>query len=188
VTIRAALLQLLDEGPRHGYQLKVDFEARTGGIWPLNVGQVYTTLDRLARDGCVEEVPGSADTGEAGGGAPPRTYRITEDGRGELKQWLASSPTEGGPPRDELITKVLLAMGRGPENAEGDAGVAPVIQVIDDQRSALFLALQLGRRQQRQREDAAERLAHDAVLTRIEADITWLDRCEELIRQQGSAR
>jgi DNA-binding PadR family transcriptional regulator len=175
VTIRAALLQLLDEGPRHGYQLKVDFETRTGGIWPLNVGQVYTTLDRLARDLAVEEIDTPPGT-ETGAGGTPRTYRITEDGRAELKQWLAASPVEGGPPRDELITKVLLAMGRGPDHA---------IEVIDDQRGALFLALQLGRRQQRQREDAAERLAHDAVLTRIEADITWLDRCEELIRSDA---
>jgi DNA-binding PadR family transcriptional regulator len=172
VTIRPALLQLLDEGPRHGYQLKVDFEARTGGIWPLNVGQVYTTLDRLARDGRVEEIPSApADDGEAAG--TQRTYRITEDGRHELKAWLTNSPVEGAPPRDELITKVLLAMGRGFDHATG---------VIDDQRGALFLALQLGRRQQRQRADVAERLAHDAVLSRIEADLTWLDRCEELLR------
>lgn len=177
MTIRAALLQLLDEGPRHGYQLKVDFEARTGGIWPLNVGQVYTTLDRLARDGCVEEIPSPA-TGEGDAGTQ-RTYRITEDGRDELKQWLTNSPVEGAPPRDELITKVLLAIGRGGSHA---------IDVIDDQRGALFLALQLGRRQQRQREDPAERLAHDAVLSRIEADLTWLDRCEELLRTDPTSR
>ena len=62
MTIRAALLQLLDERECHGYQLKVEFEARTGGLWPLNVGQVYTTLDRLVRDGMVAE-DGSARTG-----------------------------------------------------------------------------------------------------------------------------
>jgi len=175
VTVRPALLQLLDEGPRHGYQLKVDFEGRTGGIWPLNVGQVYTTLDRLARDSCVEEV-----TAPAGGDAGQRTYRITEEGRRELKAWLGASPTDSGPPRDELITKVLLAMGRDPHHA---------LEVIDDQRGGLFLALQVGRREQRQRDDAAERLAHDAVLTRIEADIGWLDRCEDLIRHdRGSSR
>lgn len=180
MTVRPALLQLLDEGPRHGYQLKVDFEVRTGGIWPLNVGQVYTTLDRLARDGCVEEVDVTDSPDGAPPAGPPRTYRITEDGRRELKAWLGASPTESGPPRDELITKVLLAMGREGKHA---------LDVIDDQRGALFLALQLGRREQRQREDPAERLAHDAVLTRIEADIGWLDRCEELIRhERGSTR
>jgi DNA-binding PadR family transcriptional regulator len=165
VTVRAALLQLLDEGERYGYQLKVDFEARTGAIWPLNVGQVYTTLERLVRDGRARE----SGTGDAG----QRTYQITEDGRREVKEWLVSSPVDAGPPRDELIMKVLLAMGGGTPEARA---------VIDDQRSALLAALQMGRRQQRRRDAAGEtveRLAHDAVLARLEADVAWLDRCEE---------
>jgi DNA-binding PadR family transcriptional regulator len=167
VSVRSSLLQLLDEGERHGYQLKVDFEARTGGIWPLNVGQVYTTLERLVRDGCVAEA-GDGDDGQ-------RTYRITEEGRHEVKQWLASSPTDATPPRDELLMKVLLAVGRGGPDA---------VAVVDDQRSALLVALQMGRRQQRARteDDLASRLAHDALLARLEADVTWLDRCEEQLR------
>ena len=168
MSVRSSLLQLLDEGERHGYQLKVDFEARTGGIWPLNVGQVYTTLDRLVRDGCVVE-SGAGDNGQ-------RTFRITEDGRHEVKQWLASSPTDTTPPRDELLMKVLLAVGRGGAEA---------LAVVDEQRSALLAALQTGRRQQRARtddDDLPSRLAHDALLSRLEADVTWLDRCEEQLR------
>ena len=110
MTVRSALLQLLDEGERHGYQLKVDFEARTGGIWPLNVGQVYTTLDRLHRDGLVLAE-------DAAGEASQRLYRITEEGRHEVKRWLTSSAVDANPPRDELIMKVLLAIGRGPDEA-----------------------------------------------------------------------
>jgi DNA-binding PadR family transcriptional regulator len=169
VTVRSALLQLLDEGDRHGYQLKVDFEARTGGIWPLNVGQVYTTLDRLHRDGLV-------DATDAGGDAGQRSYSITEEGRAEVKRWLASSAADANPPRDELIMKVLLAIGRGADEA---------IAVIDVQRGALLAALQAGRRRQRAEPDGggpSKRLARDAVLTRVEADLTWLDRCEELMR------
>jgi DNA-binding PadR family transcriptional regulator len=49
MSVREGLLALLAEGPRNGHQLKIEFEAVTGGVWPLNVGQVYTTLDRLAR-------------------------------------------------------------------------------------------------------------------------------------------
>lgn len=167
MTVRAALLQLLDEGVRHGYQLKVDFEARTGGVWPLNVGQVYSTLDRLVRDGRVVE-SGSGDAGQ-------RQYSITEEGRREVKTWLSSSPVDAVPPRDELITKVLIALGRGGAHA---------ITVIDDQRVGLLAALQNGRRQQRRLDDdaAAERLARDALLSRIEADLGWLDRCEQLVR------
>lgn len=174
VTVRAALLQLLGEGDRHGYQLKVDFESRTGGIWPLNVGQVYTTLDRLVRDGRVIE-SGSGDDGQ-------RTYAITEDGRREMKAWLATSPVDSGPPRDELIMKVLLAIGRGGRDA---------LAVIDDQRVSLLAALQNGRRAQRIRtgdDVAAERLAHDALLSRIEADLNWLDRCEHTMRASMPAR
>jgi DNA-binding PadR family transcriptional regulator len=168
VTVRAALLQLLDEGDRYGYQLKVDFESRTGGIWPLNVGQVYTTLDRLIRDGKVVQ-SGAGDAGQ-------RTYGITEDGRHEVKAWLASSPVDGAPVRDELIMKVLLAIGRGDDG---------VLAVIDDQRAALLAALQNGRRFQRSRtgdDEAAARLAHDALLSRIEADLQWLERCEHMVR------
>jgi DNA-binding PadR family transcriptional regulator len=172
VTVRLALLQLLDEGDRHGYQLKVDFESRTGGIWPLNVGQVYTTLERLVRDGNVVE-SGVGDAGQ-------RTFGITEDGRREVKVWLASSPVDSGPPRDELMMKVLLAVGRGGRDA---------LAVLDDQRVALLAALQNGRRSQRIRvgeDDRLARLAHDALLTRIEADLQWLDRCEQLVRDSGS--
>lgn len=186
MTIRSAILQLLDEDDRHGYQLKVDFEARTGGIWPLNVGQVYTTLERLVRDGRVAEVGVADGTADTVAGTPPdaaqRTYRITADGRDEVKEWLASSPTDSSPPRDELIMKVLLAMGRG----GGEA-----LQVIDNQRIALLAALQEGRRRQRQRDGTnhqAEVVANDALLTRIEADLTWLDRCEATIRDTATSR
>jgi DNA-binding PadR family transcriptional regulator len=173
VTIRGALLQLLAGEERHGYQLKVDFEARTGGIWPLNVGQVYSTLDRLVRDGRV-----SATDDPAGdkADAAQKTYRITEDGRREVKDWLTATPVDANPPRDELIMKILLAVGSGTTEA---------IALIDEQRSAMLAELQRGRRQQRRRregESVAEYLAHDALMTRIEADLTWLDRCEERIR------
>jgi DNA-binding PadR family transcriptional regulator len=161
---------MLAEGERHGYQLKVDFEARTGGVWPLNVGQVYTTLDRLVRDGAVTEVDGA-------GSPDQRVYRLTEDGRGELKAWLSSSPLDRTPPRDDLVVKVLVAVG-------GDAAAA--LQVVDDQRAALLSALQAGRRRQRALpdEDMAERLARDVLLARVEADLAWLDRCEERLLAQ----
>ena len=50
MSIRHALLALLSEGPKYGLQLRQEFEAGTGEVWPLNVGQVYTTLQRLERD------------------------------------------------------------------------------------------------------------------------------------------
>ncbi len=174
MTVRAALLQLLDEGERHGYQLKVDFESRTGGIWPLNVGQVYTTLDRLIRDDRVIAVGGAGE-------ASQRLYRITEEGRREVKEWLTASPSEAVPPRDDLVMKVLVAMGRGAPEA---------LSVIDHQRSALMSQLQAARRRQPKEspEANAQRLAQDSVLRRMEADLSWLEHCEESLRQVSSRR
>jgi DNA-binding PadR family transcriptional regulator len=102
--VREGLLALLDGQPRYGYQLKTAFEATTGGVWALNIGQVYTTLDRLARDGHVVEVGPGDEAGR-------RTYTITEAGRSELARWLGASPADAPPPRDELLLKVLLAVG-----------------------------------------------------------------------------
>ena len=73
MSVRHALLALLSEGPKYGLQLREEFEARTGEVWPLNVGQVYTTLQRLERDGLVE----SDDDGDDG---PQKGFRITADG------------------------------------------------------------------------------------------------------------
>src|SRR5438477_11821887 len=116
MSIRHALLALLSEGPSYGLQLRQEFEARTGEVWPLNVGQVYTTLQRLERDGLVE-----AD-GDDGGG-PQKHFRITGDGAAELAGWLRTPPDLSSPPRDELVIKVLVA-GRMP-----DVDVHEVIQV-----------------------------------------------------------
>src|SRR3982750_1961222 len=103
MSVRHALLALLSEGPKYGLQLRHEFEARTGEVWPLNVGQVYTTLQRLERDGLVD----SDGTGEDG---PQRTFRITTDGERELDGWLRTPPDLTAPPRDELVIKVLVAV------------------------------------------------------------------------------
>src|SRR5207237_751497 len=90
MSIRHALLALLSEGPKYGLQLRHEFEARTGEVWPLNVGQVYTTLQRLERDGLV------ASDDDANDG-PQKGYAITDDGAHELTEWL-STPPDGAQP------------------------------------------------------------------------------------------
>ncbi len=80
MSIRHGLLALLDQGPRYGYQLRTEFEARAGATWPLNVGQVYTTLSRLERDGLVEPA-GEDDEGH-------QFYAATDAGREELRTWF----------------------------------------------------------------------------------------------------
>src|SRR4051795_3071104 len=123
VSVREGLLALLSDRPVHGYVLKTGFEAATAGVWPLNVGQVYKTLERLERDGLV-------DTDELDG---QRRYRITDDGVAELGAWWETAPDDEPPPRDELMLKVLMAAGRGPEHA---------LEVITRQRTAVMPRLQ----------------------------------------------
>jgi len=71
MSVRHALLALLSEGPKYGLQLRHEFEERTGEVWPLNVGQVYTTLQRLERDGLVESDDDAAEGEEYPLARPP---------------------------------------------------------------------------------------------------------------------
>jgi len=173
MAVREGLLALLREDPRYGYQLKTEFETATGGVWPLNVGQVYTTLDRLERDGHV--------TVELGDDEQKR-YSITLKGLGELGEWWEAIPADDPPPRDELMLKVLMAIERGNDHA---------LTVITRQRSALLGLLQQRRRQRSDGVDAgtdlAGQLVTDALIVRAEADLRWLDLCEaRLVRSESS--
>lgn len=160
--VREGMLALLLTGPTHGYRLKSRFDEATGGSWPLNVGQVYTTLDRLERDGLVAVTSG-----------PDRTvYDLTSDGRAAIGQWWQASGSTDTSPRDELIVKVLLAVSLDSRQA---------LDVITTQRDHLLDLL----REYRQREltvtgkKLMARLAADAVMVRAESDLRWLDLCEE---------
>ena len=88
MSVRHALLALLTEGPKYGLQLRQEFEARTGEVWPLNVGQVYTTLQRLERDGHAESENGDRDGAQ-------KKFRITEAGAARAGP-LAAHPTRCG--------------------------------------------------------------------------------------------
>jgi DNA-binding PadR family transcriptional regulator len=169
MAVREGLLALLSEGPSHGYQLKTAFESATGGAWALNVGQVYTTLDRLQRDGLVtsEETDGQ------------KRYEITASGREELGVWWTTSPGDAPPPRDELVLKVLFAIEEGPEHA---------LQVITGQRTALTQLLQERRRATPDPEaHLAGALVADALVSRAEADLRWLDACEARLERARTA-
>jgi len=173
MAVREGLLALLNEGPRHGYQLKTEFETVTGGVWPLNVGQVYTTLDRLGRDGLVD----------VDGHEGQKTYRLTPAGAAALGEWWHAVPTEDPPPRDELMLKVLMAIEHGAAHAR---------DVITHQRSALLGLLQRHRRERRVPnseaggEALAASLVADALVVRAEADLRWLDLCEARLDRAGT--
>ena len=169
MSVPHALLALLSEGPKYGLQLREEFEARTGEVWPLNVGQVYTTLQRLERDGLVES-DGSADEG------PQKSYRITEAGDAELAGWLRTPPDLAAPPRDELVIKVLVAL-RVP-----GVNVAEVLQV--HRRYLIQLMQQWTRiKDAAAEDDLALALAVDAELFRLDSVVRWLDSADSRIKR-----
>jgi DNA-binding PadR family transcriptional regulator len=169
VSVRHALLALLSEGPKYGLQLREEFEARTGDVWPLNVGQVYTTLQRLERDGLVES-DGSADDG------PQKGFRITTEGEQELAGWLRTPPDLSSPPRDELVIKVLVAL-RVP-----GTDVHEVIQV--HRRYLVELMQQWTRIKENEAEDDLSlALVVDAELFRLDSVIRWLDTADGRIKR-----
>ena len=103
MSVKQGLMALLAEGPMYGAQLRAEFEQRTGGTWPLTVGQVYTTLARLERDGLVEA------TGEAD--AEGRiSYRLTPAGATEVTTWWGTPVDRDSTPRNELTIKLALAV------------------------------------------------------------------------------
>ena len=173
VSVRHALLALLAEGPAFGLKLQQEFELRTGEVWPLNVGQVYTTLQRLERDGLVA-------SGQPDGGGVQKDYEITSLGRDELEHWLKTPPEADTPPRDELVIKVLVAV-RVP-------GV-DVRTVIQAHRRRLVEEMQKYTRVKTQAspDDHSLALVVDAELFRLEGVVRWLDAADaRLMMTSGS--
>jgi len=162
MSVRHSLLALLEQGPMYGYGLKSEFEAATGRMWPLNVGQVYTTLARGERDGLVE-----ADV-EADG---QKIYRLTDAGRQELDRWFSGPVSRDVEPRQELAIKLIFAVR---------SQTADVHAVIQHQRAATMRSLQELTRLKSDEgaDDLAWTLTLDGLLFQGEAEIRWLDLCE----------
>ena len=172
MSVRHSLLALLSAGPMHGYGLKTEFEAATGEVWPLNVGQVYTTLGRLERDGLV--TAGADADGQ-------KVYEITGAGREELAQWFETPVPREMIPRQELAIKLVFAMKSG----------ADVTAVVQRQRVATVRALQDIVRLKSTAEsngDMAWLLMLDSLVFQAEAEARWLDMCEaRLARERMTA-
>ncbi len=169
MSVRHALLALLSEGPKYGLQLREEFEVRTGEVWPLNVGQVYTTLQRLERDGLVESDGAAEDS-------PQRGFRITAGGAEELAGWLRTPPDMTSPPRDELVIKVLVALR------------LPGVDVHDVIQVHRRYLVELMQQWTHMKEDEAEHdlplaLVVDAELFRLDSVIRWLDSADGRLKR-----
>ena len=168
MSVPHALLALLSEAPKYGMRLQNEFESRTGEVWPLNVGQVYTTLQRLERDGLVET--------DAEGERSQKRYKITATGAQELADWLRTPPDLVPPPRDELVIKVLVAVQ------------VPGIDIHEILQVHRRHAIEVMQRYTQVKAAAAEgevalALVADAELFRLEAIVRWLDAAEVRLKQ-----
>ncbi|HEX6232252.1 MAG TPA: PadR family transcriptional regulator [Jiangellaceae bacterium] len=162
MSVRHALLALLSEEPKYGLRLQREFEQRTGEVWPLNVGQVYTTLQRLERDGLVA----SDETGGA-----QKDFTITNAGRTELVDWLRTPPSSEIPPRDELVIKVLVAV-KVPGVDVHDVIQAHRRHLVETMQTFTQLKAESGP------DDVGLALVVDAELFRLEGIVRWLDAAD----------
>jgi DNA-binding PadR family transcriptional regulator len=159
----------------HGYQLRQEFERRTGGAWPLNIGQAYTTLARLQRDGLVEPVP-------AGTEGSPEQFRLTDSGAAQAKAWWGTSVGREKPGRDELAIKLALAV-----TVPG----VDVAAVVRRQRDETLRALRALTRQKRELDpatDLAGSLVLESQVFAAQAEVRWLDHVEASVAAYGTAR
>ncbi|TXS39642.1 PadR family transcriptional regulator [Streptomyces sp. uw30] len=167
--IRHGLPALLEPGPRHGSRLHTEFQARTGGTWPLNIGQVHTTLGRLERDGMVVQ-DGADEAGRV-------LYTLTEAGRAELRAWFARPVERVGPPRDEPAIKLVMAVA---------APGVDVHEVVQAQRRHVAQALDACVRQRAEAparahehpDEMARLLVLEQRVFHAEAESRRLDICE----------
>lgn len=178
MSVRMSLLAILDQGPCYGYQLRAEFDRRTGSTWSLNVGQISNTLERLERDGLV--VRGELDS-------EGRVYwEITEAGRAEVAAWLSSPVERGTGTRDELAIKLAVVATL--------PGV-DIRAVVQAQRTASLRQMQELNRAKYARpsadpgEELAWSLVVDSMIFAAEAEVRWLDHVEERLRAYpGSER
>jgi len=171
MSVRQSLLAILAQGPCYGYQLRHEFDRRTGSVWPLNVGQIYNTLERLERDGLVAR--GAAD-------AHGHVYwEITGAGTAEADRWL-ESPVERSPAtRDELAIKLAVA---------ATLPGTDVADVIGTQRAASLRRLRTLRDIRESREDdspegLAWSLVVDSMIFAADAELRWLDHVHDRLAE-----
>ncbi len=174
--VQHAVLALLAQQSRHGYELHDLFEAALGGHWDLNTGQIYSSLDRLARAGLVVE-----EGIEKGDGPDKHLWAITELGTAQLLQWYRSAVPRDYRLRDEFYLKLVLAV------VTQTARPQPILQV---QRRELFQELHdltALRSRLNPRQELARILLLESAIMHTEAELRWLDIVEarlDEIREQ----
>ncbi|MFX0592550.1 PadR family transcriptional regulator [Melissospora conviva] len=165
--VRWGLLALFADGPKYGYQLRTEFDTRTGGSWAVNVGQIYTTLDRLVRDGYVSSAGDSRD-GLA-------MYEITDQGRTALECWYVTPITKTDRPRSELAIKLAMA------TADPRVDIAVVVQKQRTESMRQMRDYTDLRRHANDSGDLIWPLFLDHLIFALESEIRWLDHAEAMV-------
>lgn len=167
MSIGHVLLGLLIERPKHGYELKREYDDRLPGVKPIAYGQVYATLQRLERDGKV------AVNGVMQEGGPERVvYEITSDGTDEVRRWLAEIEPPAPYVSSALFTRVVLAL-----IAEGTADG----YLLRQRAAHLDRMRELTARKNTAGISAGELLATDYALHHLDADLRWLETARQRI-------
>jgi DNA-binding PadR family transcriptional regulator len=172
VSIGHALLGLLEQRPRHGYELKRLYDERFGTSQPVKFGQVYTTLARLRRDEMVD-IAGV----EAGGGPDRKLYLITPAGVADLEKWLFEPEAPAPYGRSALFTRVILALMSG----------RPAPEILDAQR-AMHLRRMRYLTERKRTGDLADALACDFELFHLEADLRWIELAGKRVERLRAER
>jgi DNA-binding PadR family transcriptional regulator len=170
MSLKFGILGLLAEESLHGYEVKSRFDSMLGHTWEVNIGQVYSTLQRLERDSLVESIGERGDRGRL-------AYKLTPQGRQALDLWLSEPEDEPQHLHDDLFIKLMLIRRLANGNLEG---------LINRQRRVYLQRLRdladLERRARSEDRPDLLLLIKGAVI-HTEADIRWLDVClEELAR------
>ena len=177
MSVRQGMLALLATGPMYGAQLRTEFERRTGGTWPLNVGQVYQTLTRLERDGLVAAAGEPDDEGRI-------AYRLTDAGLAEVDSWWTSPVDRTSTPRDELVIKLALAV---------TVGGVDIPRIVQTQRTSTMRHLQELTRLKRNPDPAVDpsadltwKLVLENHIYAAEAEVRWLDHVEAAVAKAAA--
>ena len=174
LSFKHAILGLLADGPLHGYELKTLYQDQLVPSTTLNFGQVYTTLDRLQRDGWVEH-----DVVSQQERPDKKVYALTEEGRTRLREWLDAPSVLNLDMRNETCLKLMLAR----RLTQVDA----IEIVMKEKRACLARLHELTQARARAKADGEPVqtvLLLDLAVLRLEAFMKWLENCDELLREE----
>lgn len=179
MSVKHALLALLEDGPQGAYRLRSRFEELTGGAWPLNIGQAYSTLQRLERDKLVESA--GVEPSQDAGKPDIELFELTDSGSDELHRWWLTPIDRGKPDRDEFTIKLALAIHQNPTTAQ---------TVLDRQQTALLAVIQnLGKERRstspRGVSELGWRMYIDRQVFLTEAELRWLEHVQAGVLTQA---